>query len=187
MIITQECHYHHHHHDHDDDQEFSPLSPAPLTSSRSMDWGPGFEDQHDNISISRYYQYDDCDDDDDDDNHCRQRPSSLKKSTSLVSTTSPQSYLGSGTNHNPHLATATEITRWHIQCKVRFELPMHSNGDIFESRLDVSGLGTFPPDVEATVRYNFVKNHHCNQHHCQQYHCNQHHCNQHHCQQYHCH
>merc|ERR1712110_1390100 len=92
-------------------QEFSPLSPAPLTSSRSMDWGPGFEDQHDNISISR------------------QRPSSLKKSTSLVSTTSPQSYLGSGTNHNPHLATATEITR-----------------------LDVSGLGTFPPDVEATVR-----------------------------------
>merc|ERR1711934_770569 len=92
-------------------QEFSPLSPAPLTSSRSMDWGPGFEDQHDNISISR------------------QRPSSLKKSTSLVSTTSPQSYLGSGTNHNPHLATATEITR-----------------------LDVSGLGTFPPDVEATVK-----------------------------------
>ena len=34
-------------------QEFSPLSPAPLTSSRSMDWGPGFEDQHDNITISR--------------------------------------------------------------------------------------------------------------------------------------
>ena len=95
---------------------------------------------------------DDDDDDDDDDNHCRQRPSSLKKSTSLVSTTSPQSYLGSGTNHNPHLATATEITRWHIHCKVRFESPMHSNGDIFESRLDVSGLGTFPPDVEATVR-----------------------------------
>merc|ERR1719322_1254053 len=28
-------------------QEFSPLSPAPLTSSRSMDWGPGFEEQHD--------------------------------------------------------------------------------------------------------------------------------------------
>merc|ERR1712037_208892 len=96
-------------------QEFSPLSPAPLTSSRSMDWGPGFEDQHDNITISR------------------QRPSSLKKSASLVpSTISPHSYLGgssSGSNHNPHLATATEITR-----------------------LDVSGLGTFPPDVEATVR-----------------------------------
>merc|ERR1712037_395554 len=96
-------------------QEFSPLSPAPLTSSRSMDWGPGFEDQHDNITISR------------------QRPSSLKKSSSLVSSTiSPHSYLGgpsSGPNHNPHLATATEITR-----------------------LDVSGLGTFPPDVEATVR-----------------------------------
>jgi len=95
-------------------QEFSPLSPAPLTSSRSMDWGPGFEDQHDNITISR------------------QRPSSLKKSSSLVSSSSPHtSYLGSGsgTNHNPHLATATEITR-----------------------LDVSGLGTFPPDVEATVR-----------------------------------
>merc|ERR1712212_807260 len=34
-------------------QEFSPLSPAPLTSSRSMDWGPGFKDQHDNITISR--------------------------------------------------------------------------------------------------------------------------------------
>ena len=48
-----ECHYHDHH--HDDDQEFSPLSPAPLTSSRSMDWGPGFEsDQHDNINISRF-------------------------------------------------------------------------------------------------------------------------------------
>merc|ERR1719391_1107346 len=95
-------------------QEFSPLSPAPLTSSRSMDWGPGFEDQHDNITISR------------------QRPSSLKKSSSLVSSSSLHtSYLGSGsgTNHNPHLATATEITR-----------------------LDVSGLGTFPPDVEATVR-----------------------------------
>merc|ERR1711971_362160 len=95
-------------------QEFSPLSPAPLTSSRSMDWGPGFEDQHDNITISR------------------QRPSSLKKSTSLVSSsTSPMhnTYLASGNNHNPHLATATEITR-----------------------LDVSGLGTFPPDVEATVR-----------------------------------
>ena len=69
MIMTQECHCHypHHHHDHDDYQEFSPLSPAPLTSSRSMDWGPGFEDQHDNISISRYYQYDDCDDDGDGD------------------------------------------------------------------------------------------------------------------------
>merc|ERR1712037_184666 len=69
-------------------QEFSPLSPAPLTSSRSMDWGPGFEDQHDNITISR------------------QRPSSLKKSSSLVSSTiSPHSYLGgssSGSNHNPH-------------------------------------------------------------------------------------
>ena len=118
------------------------------------------------------------DDDDDDDIHCRQRPSSLKKSTSLVSTTSPQSYLGSGTNHNPHLATATEITRWHIQSNLSHQ----SNGDMFESRLDVSGLGTFPPDVEATVRYNFVKNHHCNQHHCNQYHCNQRHL-----QQYHCH
>ena len=64
-------------------------------------------------------------DDDDDDNHCRQRPSSLKKSTSLVSTTSPQSYLGSGTNHNPHLATATEITRWHIQSDLSHQcIPM---------------------------------------------------------------
>jgi len=90
-------------------QEFSPLSPAPLTSSRSMDWGPGFEEQHDNITISR------------------QRPSSLKKSASLATTTSPHSFLGS--NQNPHLATATEITR-----------------------LDVSGLGAFPPDVDATVR-----------------------------------
>jgi hypothetical protein len=83
-----------------------------------MDWGPGFEDQHDKITISR------------------QRPSSLKKSAS--SSGSPHAYLGpgsgpntnySGPNHNPHLATATEITR-----------------------LDVSGLGTFPPDVEAIVR-----------------------------------
>jgi len=57
-------------------QEFSPLSPAPLTSSRSMDWGPGFEEQHDNITISR------------------QRPSSLKKSASLATTTSPHSFLG---------------------------------------------------------------------------------------------
>ena len=40
--------------DEDDHQEFSPLSPAPLTSSRSMDWGPGFEEQHDNITISRF-------------------------------------------------------------------------------------------------------------------------------------
>merc|ERR1712088_983293 len=74
-------------------QEFSPLSPAPLTSSRSMDWGPGFEDQHDNITISR------------------QRPSSLKKSAS--SSGPPHTYLGSssGPNHNPPLATATEITR----------------------------------------------------------------------------
>ena len=62
---------------------------------------------------------------DDDENHCRQRPSSLKKSTSLVSTTSPQSYLGSGTNHNPHLATATEITRWHIQSDLSHQcIPM---------------------------------------------------------------
>ena len=38
-------------------QEFSPLSPAPLTSSRSMDWGPGFEDQHDNITISRWVNF----------------------------------------------------------------------------------------------------------------------------------
>merc|ERR1712088_780578 len=35
-------------------QEFSPLSPAPLTSSRSMDWGPGFEDQHDNIKTEAF-------------------------------------------------------------------------------------------------------------------------------------
>ena len=40
----------------------------------------------------------------------RQRPSSLKKSASLASTTSPHSFLGS--NQNPHLATATEITRF---------------------------------------------------------------------------
>ena len=40
----------------------------------------------------------------------RQRPSSLKKSASLATTTSPHSFLGS--NQNPHLATATEITRF---------------------------------------------------------------------------
>jgi len=95
-------------------QEFSPLSPAPLTSSRSVDWGypeprplhpttsNPMDEQNDNIYLAS------------------RRPThrGLQKSASLA-TASPTS----------HLATATEVTR-----------------------LDVTGLGTFPPEVEATMR-----------------------------------
>jgi len=84
-------------------QEFAPLSPAPLTSSRSMDWGTGPEErvQHDNIQLSSHRPP-------------PLRTNSLRKSHSLASSS---------------LATATEI-----------------------SRVDVSGLGTFPAEVEATIR-----------------------------------
>lgn len=84
-------------------QEFAPLSPAPLTSSRSMDWGAPPHDrmddfgQHDNIYLGSNRQAG------------LPRSHSLKKSHSL--------------------ATTTEI-----------------------SNMDMSGLGAFPPDVEATIR-----------------------------------
>jgi len=89
-------------------QEFAPLAPAPLTSSRSMDWGHhSMEErladfgQHDNIYLG----------------------STRHMTTHRGSLASP------ALRKSHSMATTTEITR-----------------------VDVSGLGSFPSDVEATIR-----------------------------------
>jgi len=89
-------------------QEFAPLSPAPLTQSRSMDWGHhsmeerlGEFCQHDNIYLGS-------------------RPSMSTPRSSLTTPSLKKSH---------SMATTTEITR-----------------------LDLSGLGPFTPELEATIR-----------------------------------
>lgn len=90
-------------------QEFAPLAPAPITASRSMDWGHHSMEER----LSNFGQHDNI---------------YLGNSRSSVPT--PRPLANPQVLRKSHsMATTTEITR-----------------------VDVSGLGSFPPDVEANMR-----------------------------------